>query len=106
MPLADFKLSVAEGLCKAGKPAERKRGRPSNEVEAQLIEKRRRGPAAAVPSQDVRLDKTDHFPLWIETRARCKLPSCQAKSFVSCQKCNVPLCLNKERNCFLKFHTS
>ncbi|XP_064461536.1 piggyBac transposable element-derived protein 3-like isoform X2 [Ornithodoros turicata] len=105
MALIDFKLSVAEGLCKVGKRMQkRKRGCPSNEVESQLEEKKRRGRAAPVPQQDVRLDGVCHFPVFLNKRQRCKHPQCTGKSLVLCEKCQVALCLNKERNCFVQFH--
>lgn len=104
LALADFKMAVAECLCKVNKAGStRKRGRPSLAME-NLQNKKRRGPATDFPMQDVRTDRYDHLPLWCNERQRCKYP-CGAKSFIKCEKCNVFLCLNKDRNCFYKFHT-
>lgn len=33
-------------------------------------------------------------------RQRCKYPGCMGKSFIKCRKCEIYLCLNKNRNCF------
>ena len=105
MPLVDFKLSVADALCKSNKTVSRKRGRPSNEVEKQLKEKKKKGKTVAVPIVDVRLDGMGHLPIWMEKRQRCKFPQCVSKSFIWCQKYKVNLCVNNDRNCFLRFHT-
>lgn len=82
----------------------KKRGRPSSFVADMLEERKKKKPKANVPPKDVRTDGIDHFPYWSNDRQRCKLPACKGKSFVTCQKCNVALCLNKDKNCFLAFH--
>lgn len=104
MPLVDFKVAVADALCKAGKVVSKKRGRPSTEVQKQLDVKRSKGPAADIPQPDVRTDGINHMPIWLENRGRCKYPECGGKSYVACQKCKVTLCINKDRNCFINFH--
>lgn len=105
LPLLEFKAAVSEGLCRAGKSCERKRpGRPSWDVEAAIQEKKKKGPAAPMPPQDVRLDRVGHMPCWSEKRQRCKLPSCNSLSSVVCMKCRAILCFNKDRNCFSLFH--
>lgn len=76
MPLVDFKLDVAEGLCKAGKTVQQKRGQPSNNVETLVEEKKKRGPTASLPQRDVRLDGLCHIPTVLDTRQRCKYPTC------------------------------
>ena len=106
MPLIDFKIAVADALWRGGKTSQRKRGRPSNEIEQQLNSKRKRGPAANVPQAEVRQDGAHHFPTWRNTRGRCKFPDCNEKTFVACEKCEVTLCLNNNRNCFKLFHVS
>lgn len=104
LALADFKMAVAECLCKVNKASfTRKRGRPSAAMET-LQNKTRRGPATDFPMHEVRTDGYSHLPLWCLERQRCKYP-CGAKTFIKCEKCNVFLCLNKDRNCFYKFHT-
>ena len=53
---------------------------------------------------DVRKDGFDHFPKWSEKRVRCKF--CAPRfTYVVCMKCEVALCFNKDRNCFLQFHS-
>lgn len=108
MPLADFKTAVADALCKSGKPElTRKRGRPSaTSLEEAYSQKKKRGAAADIPQMDVRRDGLDHLPEWRENeRNRCKFPNCRSQSYIYCTKCRVALCLNKDRNCFVRFHT-
>nr|CAH7726963.1 unnamed protein product [Callosobruchus chinensis] len=107
MPLADFKVAIADALCNTRKSTlTRKRGRPSTSLENAYLRKKRRGPAAEIPQMEVRKDGIDHLPEWREyERNRCKHPDCKCQSYIYCVKCQIPLCLNKDRNCFLRFHT-
>ncbi|CAH1991171.1 unnamed protein product [Acanthoscelides obtectus] len=107
MPLADFKVAIADALCISGKSVlSRKRGRPSANLEHAYLEKTKRGPAAEIPQIEVRKDGIDHLPEWRENeRNRCKHPDCKYQSYIYCVKCQLPLCLNKDRNCYLRFHT-
>ncbi|XP_049809183.1 piggyBac transposable element-derived protein 3-like [Schistocerca nitens] len=67
MPLVDFKVAVAEALCKTGKSLSKKRGRPSNELQKQLDCNKKRGPTADLPQRQVRLDGIDHMPIGWKT---------------------------------------
>ncbi|XP_057308993.1 piggyBac transposable element-derived protein 3-like [Hydractinia symbiolongicarpus] len=100
VPLVKFKLAVADLLCHYQKTPNRKRGRPSidNGVD-------RLGPKIPMPHQEVRTDKFAHWPVFNDSRTRCKYQKCSTLTYVCCEKCNVALCLNKDRNCFKKFHT-
>ena len=40
-----------------------------------------------------------------EKGQRCKYPDCKGKSQMSCGRCLVFLCLNKDSNCFNQLHT-
>lgn len=53
--------------------------------------------------RDVRGDGSHHWPIWMDRRNRCKLCT-GGYSYVACSKCNVHLCINKDRNCFVDFH--
>lgn len=100
MPLKKFQAEVASSLIQAEK---RKIGRPSLD---QLIVPPPKKVAAVQsnPTQDVRRDKVNHMPAYTEKRQRCK--QCKIGfSYIQCQKCNVWLCLQRERNCFNDFHT-
>lgn len=103
IPLSDFKAAVAEALTMANKTSTSSNCGPNSNPLQLAIEVKRRG-ATARPSQDVRLDQLDHFPIWTPRR-RCKLPGCTGFTHVECKKCKVHLCLTDRRNCFLLFHT-
>ena len=57
-----------------------------------------------LPTKEVRLDNTSHFPIWNDNIIRCKSPSCNSQTFVTCEKCGTALCFNKDKNCFKSFH--
>lgn len=60
------------------------------------------------PTNLTRVDQLGHFPVLerVTNPVRCKKEGCHHKTFVSCSKCKVHLCLIKDRNCFMKFHHS
>ncbi|KAK3789300.1 hypothetical protein RRG08_001690 [Elysia crispata] len=95
--LSDFQQLVADSLLMV----ERLPGRPAagspRLLQSSQIQERR-------PAIDVRLDRVDHMPMH-GTRQWCKNPSCCQKSSLLCAKCNIHLCLNKERNCLRDYHT-
>ncbi|KAG8234566.1 hypothetical protein J437_LFUL015357 [Ladona fulva] len=103
--LLEFKMNVAECLVRCKARIGIKRGIPSNEV---FEEKNRRtSQIERRPLKEVRLDGVDHLPI-VDKRKDggcCKYGKCKGKSKFLCMKCNIHLCLNKERNCFLSFHT-
>jgi len=57
------------------------------------------------PGYDMRYDGFQHWPITIDgLPVRCKLEGCSSRSRVKCEKCQVSLCLTKEKNCFKRFH--
>jgi len=105
LPLADFKAAVAESLCKYEKTE--KRGRRSTELQRNLDTKIPRPRSGAPnPQADVRLDAVGHWLEWSESRQRCRMPLCKGITQTRCQKCDIPLCFTKNRNCFKNFHTN
>ena len=49
----------------------------------------------------------DYLPQFAATRPRCaycSLIKLENRTFIQCMKCNIPLCLQKERNCFYEHH--
>ncbi|KAJ8259928.1 hypothetical protein GJAV_G00175100 [Gymnothorax javanicus] len=102
LPLRRFQALVADAATRAG-PGKRMRGRPSVEDTPPAAKPRKRPTGIRAP--DVQKDCYNHFPKWVPTRQRCKL--CRDTphfSYVTCNKCKVHLCLNKERNCFIDYH--
>uniref|UniRef100_A0A6P7H3T1 PiggyBac transposable element-derived protein 3-like n=1 Tax=Diabrotica virgifera virgifera TaxID=50390 RepID=A0A6P7H3T1_DIAVI len=60
-----------------------------------------------LPEQDKRYDGYEHWPLNddLQNPLCCRLEACQSRSRIRCSKCNVYLCLSKNKNCFKAFHT-
>ncbi|XP_046402676.1 piggyBac transposable element-derived protein 3-like [Ischnura elegans] len=104
--LLEFKMRIAEALTKRGKDILlKKRGRKSHDsVDAKFEAKRKRGPANPIPETTCRVDGVGHWPQVKDVRQRCKNPGCSGKTVFLCTKCDVHLCLNKNSNCFIKFH--
>ena len=60
--------------------------------------------ASKVPASEIRYDNTGHLATFMEKQQRCKY--CKTGyTRIQCCKCEVPLCLIKDRNCFYEFHT-
>lgn len=98
--LLQFRSEIFGVLANEGKVMKR-RGRPSADHEDAAYENRKkRGPATPIPVQQVRQDEIGHWPIVGDSRKRCKKSGCDAKTVFRCSKCNVPLCITKERNCF------
>lgn len=97
--LVVFRTSIAQALCLQGKDLmTKKRGQPSSEFQ----KKQCRGPAKAIPTQEVRNDAVGHWPQIDSVQQRCKFPKCTGHTGIKCTKCDFHLCLNK--NCFCAFH--
>ncbi|CAG4978267.1 unnamed protein product [Parnassius apollo] len=101
MASADFRLEIAETLCKMGV----KTGLTiRRSIEGQILAKKHKGPAQHVPPQAVRQDQVGHWPQWAEKKIRCKFPKCAGFTHTVCDKCGVALCYTKNKNCFRNFH--
>jgi hypothetical protein len=58
------------------------------------------------PTDAVRRDGQNHWPVFSATvPRRCRVAGCKARSCLSCSKCRVYLCVKREHNCFVKYHT-
>lgn len=105
LTLVQFRMEVADCLCRAGMHQGSKRGRPSaTAMEQQIVAKKKKGPTAYIPPKDVRTDGIGHWPLYTSDRTRCKKPACKKLTYVKCSKCGLHLCFNKDSNCFYEFH--
>ncbi|CAK1589631.1 unnamed protein product [Parnassius mnemosyne] len=103
LKLKDFKFDLGKSLCMCGPSITKKRGRPSS-MSDQIEIKKKKPNTAILPPREVRCDGFEHFPIWGQKRQRCKYPGCKGKTFISCEKCRVELCFNKDNNCFRNFH--
>jgi hypothetical protein len=108
MPLFQFKLSVATALMYADNLSE-PLSRASN-----VLRTPGAGACAANgdlvggvdPTDAVRRDGQNHWPVFTATvPRRCRITGCKARSCLSCSKCRVYLCVKREHNCFVKYHT-
>ena len=87
----DFRFSLARSLI--GTFSNRKRAIPASPPS-----KRSKGEITMV---------VDHLPQFNATRARCaycSLIKFENRTFIRWMKCYIPLCLQKERNCFYEYH--
>ena len=99
VPLACFKLAVTDLLCNCSTTRRSKVGRPSIRPE-----ERRPAPKVNLPHQAIRSDQVGRWPVFKDSRTRYQNNKCTALSSVECNKCRVPLCLNKDPICFKVFH--
>ncbi|KAJ3640471.1 hypothetical protein Zmor_003765 [Zophobas morio] len=102
LDLWSFRQSVAEHLILFKERP--KRGRPSAETEQTTPPRKRK--TETRPHIEARFVGYEHYPLVDNKKeaTRCKMEKCKGKSHTICTKCDVHLCLQKDRNCFLNFH--
>lgn len=58
------------------------------------------------PSNELRYDQRGHLPKFDQQKnaTRCKKENCESRTHVYCVKCNVHLCIAKNKHCFNDFH--
>ncbi|XP_040067151.1 piggyBac transposable element-derived protein 3-like [Ixodes scapularis] len=100
MKLRTFIAMLSESLMLSGKAP---RGRPAC-LPSPPAKKRKVTPKEL--QNDIRKDGVGHLPLVTSNRLRCKncVPSANRFSSIICAKCEITLCLNKDRNCFYEYH--
>ena len=98
--LSDFQAQIATCCVKT----QRLPGRPSLDSGSPVAQRSngRQRNVEQVP-KDVRFDQVGHSPIW-SVRGRCKT-DCPGFTYLYCEKCKKHLCINKDRNCFVKYHT-
>lgn len=114
--LVKFTASISEALIHEQKlPPElvRKRGRPLSSTSAvntssaeqiDITERpKKRLVSTVISGKESRYDNVGHFPVRAEPKQRCKL--CHNYIRMKCVKCNCHLCITKDKNCFLNYHT-
>lgn len=90
-----FRQCIAEALI------QNRKGRKTFAVQNEEYKKIKK-PVLPRPSEEVRCDKVDHFPIY-GTKGRCRY--CKSReTHWSCSKCVIRLCLVKDRNCFIIAH--
>ena len=93
--LLDFLINISRCLMNSN---------DSDDFDPEPVAKRRASVKANQVPNEIRKDKTDHWPLQIEgTTQRCKFPECKRRTRFICSKCQVTLCVIGS-DCFLNFH--
>lgn len=101
--LVTFRSEIAIALMKQNTSNTRKRGRPSAEPLTEIQSPPQKRVVVPNPIDDVRYDEVGHWPVHIDQKKRCR--NCiSAYSRIACKKCNIALCLTKDKNCFYNFH--
>lgn len=105
--LLDFCLSVSNTLIysQINHNVIQKKGRPSSLNSSDLmlpITSRKYKLPETKTSETIRYDQISHFPDFSKSKVRCKF--CGKHSRILCIKCQVHLCLNNNRNCFIIYH--
>lgn len=93
MPLKKFRFYLANALCVVA-------GSDNVALHRTLTS------LNTVPHDEIRFDHVGtHFPSKDENKKRLRCKQCSKKSSFKCEKCNIHLCVNIERDCFKKFHS-
>ena len=100
----EFSTEIAVALINAGKATPNKsRGRPPKRPSEESIPHGGKRAVIPTPIADIRFDNIGHWPNPSADKKRCRV--CQAYSRMTCEKCNISLCLVPIRDCFKSFHT-
>uniref|UniRef100_A0A8C2JJJ5 C2H2-type domain-containing protein n=1 Tax=Cyprinus carpio TaxID=7962 RepID=A0A8C2JJJ5_CYPCA len=112
LSLMAFRLEVAKALILSSgvdaqdssppcPPAPKLHGPDTNSRPSQVLE-------TPLPDVNTRYDGFGHWPEQLaegEEARRCRFGGCERTSRVRCLKCCVFLCISRNHNCFLKFHS-
>lgn len=101
MDLLAFRMKLAEQLVYSQTVAKRTARITLDDVRSKQERSEKR---EGRTDTNIRYDGQHHYPECSEKRLRCKLESCHQKSIMSCEKCKVHLCLNRNNNCFRNYH--
>lgn len=108
MSLLDFRLDVASALSCV--PDKARTEIEDDDPLSSLVSPHREGRfyrPANEPTAIKRYDGYEHFPTSDDIRAprSCRLATCKSRSKIRCMKCDVYLCLSRDKNCFKTYHT-
>ena len=110
MDLLSFRDEVGDSLLlsSANRPSRNSVGRPSRQLDDQTCSsftQQKRRNTESRPVSDVRHDGVGHWSFVADgIGKRCKLDGCGRRSRMRREKCQVSLCMTKDKNCFKKFH--
>ena len=101
-----FLADIAEELIGRNASVKKKSGRPVNIFG---IKKRKNGERKISVSNEIRLSNVGaHLPT-VTSRRRCAYCSTKSnpqRSVIECSTCKVALCISRQRNCFVLFHSN
>lgn len=102
MDLLSFRLSISDHLL-IGPPRKRKR----DDLEFADVPTSSRYRVKSLPTIDRQYDGFNHWPVFdtLKQPRCCRASGCTSRSRCRCTKCDIYLCLTKDRNCFFDFHT-
>ncbi|XP_060806296.1 uncharacterized protein LOC132903054 [Amyelois transitella] len=105
MPLLDFRMDVANSL--SSLPDRRPREDCDEDITARVPRRDYKiyRPSLA-PTESKRYDGYEHYPISDDIKAprSCRLEDCNSRSKIKCEKCDVYLCLSRNKNCFKTYH--
>lgn len=101
--LLEFRLEIADSL--VGAPDRKRIPFIENENVNPNVNFERYRPAHK-PSEARRYDGYEHYPIFdeIDSPRTCRLENCKSRSKIRCEKCNVYLCLSRNKFCFKNYH--
>lgn len=106
LDLIGFKMRIAEALIKGISTAE---SESDDEPFEPVMRKKLPGRPGRVslPPPEVAKSKALHLPKAMEIKEaqRCRNPDCTRRTRVKCISCNIFLCVVKDRDCFIEFHS-
>ncbi|CAB3252720.1 unnamed protein product [Arctia plantaginis] len=101
LDLLAFRLSISDHLLN-GPP----RKRPREDLEFADMPTSSKYRVKSLPTIDRQYDGFNHWPIFdtLKQPRCCCAPGCTSRSRCRWSKCDIYLCLNKDRNCFFDFH--
>ena len=99
-----FRRSVAQSLLTIARPP--KVGRPLSSPAVPSVSKRRKS-NYSVPASIRKENRGVHWPIYKKNRGRCEVCSnkkIESRPHFQCSACNVFLCINDKKNCFVEYH--
>lgn len=110
--LPEFREKIAAALVSFTdkRPVGRPPARPSTPTTPPPVHPHcflKRGQKAVHPVDDISYDGLHHYPIMLTNAEKrdCKVSNCKSKTQFFCQKYENHLCITKERNCFIAYHT-
>ena len=100
--LLKFTMAISSALTKS--TTVQRVGRPSKRQSDDHLPLVRRKVPTPAPVDDIRYDNVAHWPEFREKKNKCRLCKTGTRR-VYCKKCDLCLCLNNSRNCFVTYHS-